>query len=126
MLCARHLLHVPGFLVLDHGIEHRHELAHTGRQRHLLGFACGAQALVKRFEHRMIADGHEGTHIQGRPDMGTPTPGRAGPPQGATVPIAGSDANEGRDALAASGAQRWQVKEQCPRTHGPNTGDTAI
>jgi hypothetical protein len=67
-----------------------------------------AQALVKGFEHRMIANGHEGTHIQGRPPMRAPTPSRTGPSQGAAVPMEGRDANEGRTALAASGAQRWK------------------
>ena len=105
MLCARHLLHVPRLLVLCHGIENGQELTHAGRERDLLGFARRAQARIKGFEHRIIADGHEGTHVQGRPDMGASPPGRAGPPQGAAVPLAGGDADERRDALAASGAQ---------------------
>ena len=96
MLCAWHRLHVPRLLVSCHGIAHRHELTHAGCQRHLLGFARGAQALGKGFEDRVIANGHEGTHVQGRPPLRTPTPGRAGPPQGATVPLAGRDADEGR------------------------------
>jgi hypothetical protein len=44
---------MPGFLGLDQGMEHRQELAHTGCLCHLLGFARGAQALVKGFEHRI-------------------------------------------------------------------------
>jgi hypothetical protein len=126
MLCTRHLLHVPRLLVLDHGIENRQELAHTGRQRDLRYFAGRAQALIKPFEDVVIPDRDQRTHVQGRPDMGATTPGRAGPPQGVTVPIEGSVADEGRDALAASGAQLWKVEDQRPRTHWPNAWDTAV
>jgi len=62
---------------------------------------AGPQALVKPFEDGVILDRDQRTHVQGRPDMGTTSPGRAGPPQGATVPIEGRDADEGRDALTA-------------------------
>ena len=71
-----------GFWCLTMALKMVQEFAHAGRQRNLLGFARGAQALVKGFEHRIIADGHEGTHVQGSPHMRTPTPGRAGPPAG--------------------------------------------
>jgi len=101
MLCARHLLPVPGLLVLDHGIEHRQKLAHAGRQRDLLGFTRAAQALGKGFAHRIRADGHEGTHRQGRPHRRAPAPGRTGPPQRATGAIERSAPHQGRTALAA-------------------------
>jgi hypothetical protein len=63
MLCTRHLLHVPRLLVLDHGIENRQELAHTGRPRALLGFAGRAQALIQPFEDGVIPDRDERTHV---------------------------------------------------------------
>jgi hypothetical protein len=142
MLCARHLLHVPGCLVLAHGVEDRQELAHAGRQRYLLGFARGAQALVKGFEHRIIADGHEGTHVQGRPHLCASTPGGASPRR---VPL-----SRLRGATPTRAAMRWRLKvpnsgrssskvqvhtepmkarestgltrPQGPGTHGANTG----
>jgi|RhiMetdeSRZDD1v2_1073273.scaffolds.fasta_scaffold195908_2 hypothetical protein len=70
MLCARNLLYVPRLLVLDHGIEHHQELAHTGRQRDLCSLPRSPQTLVKRFEYWIIAHRHQGTHVQGGPHMG--------------------------------------------------------
>ena len=126
MLYAKLLRHVQGLVVLYHGVEERQELAHAGRQRDLLGFACGAQTLVQGCEHRIIADGHEGTSVQGHPHMRAPTPGGAGLPPGATVPIARRDADQGGEARAASGAQLREIEHQRPGTHRPNAGDTPV
>ena len=126
MLGDRFLLYVARRLVFGHGSENRQELAHAGRQRDLRRFASRAQALIKPFAYRVVADRNPRTHVQDRPDMGTPTSGRAGPPQGATVPIEGGDTDESGNALAASGAQLWQVEQQRARTCRPNAGDTAV
>src|SRR5262245_43886061 len=126
MLCARHLLHVPGLLVLHHGMENRHKRAHAGRQRDLLGFARSAQALVKGCEPRMSADGHERTPVEGRTPMCAPTPGRASPSSGATVPVERGNPDEGCEALAASGPQRREVEPQRPRTARPPAWDAAV
>jgi hypothetical protein len=82
-------------------MEHRQKLAHTGRQRAFRSFAGRAQALIKPFADGVLPDRDQRTHIQGRPDMRASTPGRAGPPQGAAVPIEGRDTDEGGEALAA-------------------------
>ena len=125
MFCAWHLLSLPRLLVRAPGIQNRQELAHAGRQRTLLGFARGAPALGKGFEHRLRADGHEGTHGQGSPPRRAPTPGRAGPPQRATVPMERSAADQGSAALAASRAQLREGEPQRPCTHRPHARDTA-
>ena len=100
MLCARHLLHVPRLLVLDHGIEHRQELAHTG-QRDLCSLPRSPQTLVKRFEYWIIAHRHQGTHVQGGPHMGASPPGRPTASEGTAIAIQGRHADQGSQALAA-------------------------
>lgn len=125
MLCARHLLHVPGLLVFCHGIETRQALAHTGRPD-LCHFTSRAQALRKPFENGVVPDRHQRTHRHSCSDLRTPTPGRLGPPQGATVPIAGGDADEGRTALAAQRAPLRPVEPSRPRTPQPHAWDTAV
>ena len=78
MLGAWPLLSLPRLLGLAQGIQHRQERAPAGRQRPLLGCARGAQALGKGVAHRLLADGHEGPHVQGRPH-------RRASPQGVRV-----------------------------------------
>ena len=102
MLCTRHLLYLPGLLVLDHGIQHRQALAHAGRPRNLLDFARGAQALVKGFAHRIIADGHEGTHGQGSPH-------RRAPPKVVRVPRR-EPLSRLNGATPTRAAMRWRLK----------------
>ena len=124
MLGARHLLSCQSFwgLTLAFSIVKSLRLQAV---RTLLGFARGAPALVKGFEHRLIADGHAGTHVQGSPPMRAPTPGRAAPPQRATVPIERSDSDQGSEALAASRAHLREGEPQRPCTHRPHAWDTA-
>jgi hypothetical protein len=111
MLSARHLLHGPRLLVLCHSMENRQELAHASRQRDLCRVAGPAPALRKPCEDWMVPDRAQRAPRQGRPDMSAPTPGRAGPPPGPAVPMAGGTTAEGCHALAASGAQRRQGKD---------------
>src|SRR6266511_3700546 len=112
MLCARHLRRLPRGLVLHHSSENRQELAHAGRQRDLRRFATRAQVCIKPFEYRVVPNRNERTHIQGGPDMGATTPDRPGAPQGSTVSMKGSNTDQGCNALAAQGAQLWQVEQQ--------------
>jgi hypothetical protein len=87
--------------MLCHGIENRPERAHAGRQCDLRHLASRAQAFIKPFEDGVVPDCDQQTYVPDCPDVGAPAPGRAGPPGGATVPIAGGDADERREALAA-------------------------
>jgi hypothetical protein len=63
ILGDRLLLHLPRLLVFHHGIENCQELTHGGRQRDLLGFARGTQALIKPFEHWVVPDRDQRTHV---------------------------------------------------------------
>jgi len=73
----------------------------------------------------MVADGHEGTHGQGRTHVGTPTPEMTGPTEGAAVPVQGRQTDQRGEVLAAQGASRWEIAYERPRTHGADTGHTA-
>src|SRR5262245_48549246 len=125
MLCARHLRRLPRGLVLHHSRENRQELAHAGRQRDLRRFATRPQVFIKPFEYRVVPNRNERTHIQGGPDMGATTTDRPAAPQGASVSMKGSNTDQGCNALAAQGAQRWQVEQQGTGTHGANARHTA-
>ena len=70
MLSDSSLLRLPGGVVVHHGVQNRQQLAHAGRQRDLRGLPRRPQALIKRFEYRIIAHRHEGPHVQGGPHVG--------------------------------------------------------
>jgi hypothetical protein len=108
----------------DHSVQNRQQLAHTGRQRDLFGFARGTQALIKPFEHWVVPDCDQRTHVQGGPHMGTATPDSAGTTHGPAVPMEGRYPDQRGTALAGQGASRWQVEHERPRTHGTNTRHT--
>jgi len=112
--------------MFHHGIQDRQQLAHTGRQGDLFGFARGAQALIKGLKHRVVPHRDQGTHGQGSAHGGASAPDGAAAPQGATVAIAGGNPSQGGDALAAQRAQLRQIEHQRPGTHGPNARHTAV
>jgi len=59
MLGDRHLPGLPALQIADHGVHDGQQLMHAGRQGNLLGFARGQQALVKGFDHGIVARGDE-------------------------------------------------------------------
>ena len=75
--------------MFEHGVKDGEQLVHAGGEGYLIGLACGQEALVEGPDHGVMAAGHEGGHVQGRSDLGTPTPHRPSATQGATVPVAG-------------------------------------
>jgi hypothetical protein len=125
MLSDSSLLRVPGGVVFHHGMKNRQQLAHAGRQRDLRGLPRRPQALIKRFEYRIIAHRHEGTHVQGGPHVGASPPEGAGAPEGAAVTISRCHPNQGSQPLAAQRAQRWEVKQQRAGTDRANARHTA-
>jgi len=48
----------PSLLPFDQGIENHQQLASTGNQGNLFGFACGEQALIKLCDHRIVLIHH--------------------------------------------------------------------
>ena len=71
MLGDRRLLRVSRLQITHHGVHDRQQRMHAGREGHLFRFARGQQALVKGFDHGIVTRGHERTHIQHGPDLGT-------------------------------------------------------
>jgi len=63
---------LPGWLLLDHRIEHGQPFAHAGGQRHVLLCAGRQEALIEPVDHRIRAGGHPGSPVQHRPDTGAP------------------------------------------------------
>src|SRR5439155_24160121 len=57
MLGDRHLPGLPALQIADHGVHDGQQLMQAGRQGNLLGFARGQQALVKGFDHGIVARG---------------------------------------------------------------------
>ena len=81
----RHL--PPGGTVFAHRIQDDEQLAHARRERHLLGFPGGTQALIERTNDGIEAGGHECGHVEHGADLRTAAPDRAFPPPRPTVPI---------------------------------------
>jgi hypothetical protein len=61
---ALDLLGLPGRPMRQHGVEHRQERMHTGRQGDFFDLPRGEQPLVKGFDPRVVARGHEGPHVE--------------------------------------------------------------
>jgi hypothetical protein len=109
MLGDRRLLRLPRLQITHYGVHDRQQLMHAGREGNLLRFARGQQALVKGFDHGIVARGHERAHIQHRPDLGATSV--YGPPsaQRPTVTVKGGNANQGGEWLGAQAAQLGDV-----------------
>ena len=58
------------FVVFDHHIQDRHELAHAGDHDDLKGLADGGKPLGKLFDDRIAAHGRDRGHVQAGPDGG--------------------------------------------------------
>src|ERR1700730_15575212 len=56
-------LSLPGRPMLEHSVEYGQQLMHTGRQGHFFDLARGKEPLVKSFDLRVVARGHEGPHV---------------------------------------------------------------
>ena len=87
----------PGFLGLDHGIENDEQFAHGRDEGDLFGFADCAQAPVKRADHRVVAGGGQGGHVQGCAHVCAASPHSALASELATVAVERGHAHEGQD-----------------------------
>ncbi len=85
--------------MLQHGIENGQQLMHTRRQGDFFDFPRGEEPLVKRFDLRVVARGHQRAHVQHGAHMRAPAPDRAPTAEGPTVAIEGRHADQGRDVL---------------------------
>ena len=109
MLGDRRLLRLPRLQITHHGVHDRQQLMHAGREGHLLRFARGQQALVKGFDHGIVARGHERPHIQHRPDLGATSVHSPPAAQRPTVTVKGGNADQGGEWIGAQGAQLGDV-----------------
>ena len=85
-----HLLGLPGRPMLQHGIEHGQKLMHTRGQGDFFDFPRREEPLVKDFDLRVVARGHERAHGQHGAPMRAPSPDRAPTAESPTVTIAGA------------------------------------
>src|SRR6266436_3440071 len=67
----------PGGVGAEHGVENREELAHTGRESHLLRLAGSEEALVKLANYGIAPGGHQRGHVKAprEPERGHPRRG---------------------------------------------------
>ena len=75
--------------MFQHSIEHGQQLMHARCQSDFFDFPCGEEPLVKCFDLRVVARGHEGPHVSHRAPMRAPAPDRAPTAEGPTVAIEG-------------------------------------
>ena len=93
-------------------IEDAEQLVQTGDERHFLGLARGAQALIEGANDGVVPRGHQGGHVQDRADAGAATPDDTPPPQGAAVAIEWRDTHQRDKGLARERAQFGQVRRR--------------
>jgi DDE superfamily endonuclease len=109
MLGDRRLLRWPRLQITHHGVHDCQQLMPAGREGNLLRFARGQQALVKGFDHGIVARGNERAHIQHRPALGATSVHSPPAAQRPTVTVKGGNAHQGGERLGAQGAQRGDV-----------------
>ena len=111
--------------MLEDGVEDNEQFAHTSDQGHLFRFTGRQQLLVEVADDRVVAAGHQRSHIEDGPHPGASAPDGAFATQGATVPVEGSHAHQGGDLLAVEGAQFGQVGQQSEGELLPHAGNGA-
>ena len=79
--------------MLEHSVEDDEKLAHTGCESQLLRLTAGQQSLVEAPDDGIAATSYQCSHVQSGSNPGAPTPDGAFAPEGATVPIEGSDSH---------------------------------
>ena len=73
--------------MFEHGIQHRQQFMHTGRQGDLGCFAGLTQSLVERFQDTIMTSRHQRAHIERSPHGRAATPDRPLSTEGAAVSI---------------------------------------
>ena len=64
----------PGFPGFNHGIDNGEQFAHGRDEGDFLGFADCALVPVRLADHRVVAGGGQGGHVQGRAHLGAAAP----------------------------------------------------
>ncbi len=109
----------PFRLLLDHRIQDRQQLAQASGQRDLLFFAGGQQPLIERFDHGIVASGHQRAHMQEGPNASAPTPNPAFASLAPTIPIKRGHANQRGHLLAVQVAQFRDIRQHRLRQDRP-------
>ena len=97
--------------MLEHRIEDKQQLAHTGSQGKLPGLAGGYKTCVQATEDGVASTAYQGSHIQGRTDGSPPTPDSPFTAHGATVAIEWRQSHQRSDLLTTKGAEFGQISQ---------------
>ena len=104
--------------MFQHRIEDRQQLAHAGRERHLLRFARALQALIEGPDHRIESGSDDRTHIEDGANLCASAPHSSSPSERPAIAIQWSHANEGGDLFVRQGAQFRKTRQQGRGQHG--------
>src|SRR6266436_6674424 len=115
----------PGGVGAEHGVENREELAHTGRESHLLRLAGSEEALVKLANYGIAPGGHQRGHVKRRANRSAATPDEAFAPERAAIAGQWGHPDEGRDLFAGQRTEFGQIPDQRATDDGPDAGDRA-
>jgi hypothetical protein len=96
---------IPSKALFGDGIEHRQQLACSGKQGNLLALASGRQSLVTSIEDRVVSDRRESCHIQGSAPIGTLTHDAGRSTHLTGVSVQGHSAHQCGDAVPVELAQ---------------------
>src|SRR5436309_7901686 len=101
------------------------ELAHAGREGHLLRLAGREEALIERANHRIATGGHQRGHVERRANRSASAPNQAFAPERAAVARQWGHADEGRDLFAGQRPEFGQIADKRATDDGTNAGDRA-
>ena len=95
----------PSSTMFEHGVKDDEQLAHTGGEGDLFGFASSTETLVERLDNGVVTGSGEGSHIERGPDGGAPAPDGAPTSEGPTVAIERSNTYQSSDLVSIEGAE---------------------
>src|SRR5690606_36985763 len=103
----------PWTTTFDNRVHDDEQLSHTSHDGYLLGFSCGNQALIASSNHRVVAHGHHGCHVQRTPDCGSTSTDSAFATKLPGISIHGGNTDKGTDLLWLELSQFRQLGYHC-------------
>ena len=115
----------PRQAMLEHGVEDDEQLAHAGREGHLLRLTSGHEPPVEDLDNRIEPAGYQRRHVQCGSDPTASSPDGASAMQRAAVSVEGRRTDQGGDLPPVQGAQFGQVREKGEGELLPHAGHRA-
>src|SRR5439155_15728793 len=110
----------PAGVGAEHRVQNREELAHAGREGHLLRLAGREEALIDRANHGVATRGDQRGHVERRANGSPSAPNEAFASERAAVARQWGHADEGRDLFAGQRPEFGEIADKRATDDGTN------